>query len=124
MKSLLLLLPVIALKSCSSGHDLMSNKSFRMRCEASSENNNDGFALVANPGLDKETFKFDRLAAETIQVMDATPAVLRFVIDVMPCREVIQVNRLTEEARWISSESDTGKILNDEVLDDCAFNKL
>ena len=34
MRKLLLLLPALALASCSGGHDLMSNKSFSMTCDA------------------------------------------------------------------------------------------
>ena len=34
MRKLLLLLPALALASCSGGHDLMSNKSFSMSCDA------------------------------------------------------------------------------------------
>ena len=34
MRKLLLLLPALALESCSGGHDLMSNKSFSMTCDA------------------------------------------------------------------------------------------
>jgi hypothetical protein len=34
MRKLLLLLPLMALASCSGGHDLMSNKSFSMTCDA------------------------------------------------------------------------------------------
>ena len=34
MRKLLLLLPVLALASCSSGHDLMSDKPFSMSCDA------------------------------------------------------------------------------------------
>ena len=33
MRKLLLLLPVLALASCSGGHDLMSNKPFQIKCE-------------------------------------------------------------------------------------------
>ena len=34
MRKLLLLLPLMALASCSSGHDLMSDKTFSMTCDA------------------------------------------------------------------------------------------
>ena len=34
MKRLLLVLPVLALASCSTGHDLMSDKTFQLKCKA------------------------------------------------------------------------------------------
>ena len=33
MRKLLLLLPLLALASCSGGHDLMSDKTFRLKCK-------------------------------------------------------------------------------------------
>ena len=52
MRKLLLLLPVLSLASCSGGHDLMSDKPFRMTC---SEDGNDVGVLLINPDLPQAT---------------------------------------------------------------------
>ena len=53
MRKLLILLPVLALASCSSGHDLMSNKPFRITCVEEGKENSS--VLVASPDLPQAT---------------------------------------------------------------------
>ena len=48
MRKLLLLLPALTLESCSSAHDLMSNKPFRMTC---AEDGKVGAVLLVSPDL-------------------------------------------------------------------------
>ena len=53
MRKLLLLLPALALASCSGGHDLMSNKPFRVECvEEGKEGVN---AILIHPDLPQAT---------------------------------------------------------------------
>ena len=52
MRKLLLLLPALALASCSGGHALMSNKPFRMTC---AEDGKVGAVLLVSPDLPQAT---------------------------------------------------------------------
>ena len=53
MRKLLLLLPALALASCSGGHDLMSNKPFRMTC--AEDGKEVGDVLLVHPDLPQAT---------------------------------------------------------------------
>ena len=53
MRKLLLLLPALALASCSGGHDLMSNKPFRVEC--AEEGKEVGNVLLIHPDLPQAT---------------------------------------------------------------------
>ena len=53
MRKLLLLLPALALASCSGGHDLMSNKPFRVEC--ADEGKEVGNVLLIHPDLPQAT---------------------------------------------------------------------
>ena len=53
MKKLLLLLPALALASCSGGHDLMSNKPFRVECVEDGKEG--GNAILVHPDLPQAT---------------------------------------------------------------------
>ena len=53
MRKLLLLLPALALASCSGGHDLMSNKPFRMTCVE--DGKEAGAVLLVSPDLPQAT---------------------------------------------------------------------
>ena len=54
MRKLLLLLPLMALASCSSGHDLMSDKTFQLKCKAPMPGVS--LALAISPALPQATF--------------------------------------------------------------------
>ena len=56
MRKLLLLLPALALASCSGGHDLMSNKPFRMTCAEDGKKTGD--VMFVSPDLPQATFFF------------------------------------------------------------------
>ena len=53
MRKLLLLLPALALASCSGGHDLMSNKPFRLTCAEDGQELGD--VLLVHPDLPHAT---------------------------------------------------------------------
>lgn len=64
MKLLLLVLPVLALASCSAGHDLMSEKTFQLKCKAPTPGVN--IVLTVSPALPQATLVVSN-AEETIE---------------------------------------------------------
>ena len=69
MRKLLLLLPALALASCSGGHDLMSNKPFRIRCEAPASDREGTLAttLLVSPDMPQATLLSDDQIEDMVQ---------------------------------------------------------
>lgn len=101
MRKLLLLLPVLALASCSSGHDLMSDKPFRMTC---SEDGKDDGVVVVSPDLPQATVLLpgSKVMPEvTYELAVKTP--VRFEIrrkSADGMNHVISINRETAEVSF------------------------
>ena len=78
MRKLLLLLPLMALASCSGGHDLMSNEPFRMTC---AEDGKVGAVMLVSPDLPQATLltpKSEVMPEVTYELAVKTPVRFEF----------------------------------------------
>ena len=97
MRKLLLLLPLMALASCSGGHDLMSNEPFRMTCEPNKEE--DGFVAVVSPELPQATVNTGELQF-TFDLSVVAPTRLRLDRLQGPYGDAIVIERETGQVSW------------------------
>ena len=100
MRKLLLLLPALALASCSGGHDLMSNKPFRMTCAEDGKKTGD--VMLVSPDLPQATVLFPGSGTEvTYELVVKTP--VRFELRRGPrsgIQNVISINRETGQISY------------------------
>ena len=94
MRKLLLLLPLMALASCSGGHDLMSNEPFRMTCTDEVTGKND--ILLVSPELPQATLAFDGMPERTFRLVVKTPVRLELRHEGF----TIRINRETGQVSW------------------------
>ena len=92
MRKLLLLLPLMALASCSGGHDLMSDKTFRLKCKAPMPGVNSVMTispalpqvtLVASNGEKtiEELWDLAKVSPTSLVIQDPADNEIKFVID-------------------------------------------
>jgi hypothetical protein len=70
MKKLLLLLPLMALASCSGGHDLMSKRTFKMTCPHIDDWI---FTIVINPELPQATLRIEDGKPRMLDLIGVSP---------------------------------------------------
>ena len=127
MRKLLLLLPLMALASCSGGpdgHDLMSNKSFRMTCTETYEGGSDVYTLVASPELPQATFEWEG-ESQTLNVFAVTPSQIQVEYERrLEKTDVISINRESGVVKWAFVDNYSGTVLSEGDTLDCSFKSL
>ena len=117
MKKLLLLLPLLALASCSSGHDLKSDESFEMYCVSRS------FRSVwnINPELPK-------VGVKQVKLSDGYVSEAEFIlVEVTPSRFVLELERDPELAILIDRDNKkvfNGRTVKNKADASCRFKTL
>jgi hypothetical protein len=126
MRKLLLLLPLMALASCSGGHDLMSNEPSQWRCEAVSKEGVKSVAtLVASPELRQATYRFNDQPTKTLNVVGITPIEIKVELFRHEYwTSTIAINRESGEVRVVQT-SPSGELLSEqEPPGSCTFKSL
>jgi len=128
MRKLLLLLPLMAVASCSGGHDLMSNGAFQMTCVTPGKGGGETIAtLTASPELPQATIQVDDEPASSVNVLAVSPLEIRIEVDRNQyITDVAVINRQSAEVRVITTSTLDGEIVGDEgePLEGCTFKSL
>jgi len=99
VKKLLFLLPLMALASCSSGHDLMSNRTFSITCPWGWFEG-DSFSAAINPELPQATFQFgEGMEPRIFSLTVVSPTTIRLAENVNP-GNAIEIDRESGGVFW------------------------
>ena len=128
LKQLLVVVPVFALASCRSGHDLMSQKPFQMTCTAQAEESAQHLiTLTASPELPQATLQVDDEPSRSLNVLSVSPIEIQIEMSQdyeQSFVDLIVINRQTREIRSISENALNGDILSNEPISGCTFKSL
>ena len=114
---------LMALASSSGGHDLMSNKAFRLSCQIPSGGaKGQTFTAAISPELPQATFEFEDVDSQTFSLTVVSPTFLRLERDLTAFIIDRQFGSVT--GGWIDEYSPTKELMSPDLMTGCTFKSL